>query len=382
MGTDEKRVDWAELFFDLVFVVAVTRVSSIVNHDHTGAGLLRALVVFVPVYWLWVGTAIQTNQRDASKPGLRLRIFAVALAAVFMAIALPAAYGHLGMLFALAYWAGRIALGVTVTWEIRSLASPYGMSMTVTGPLLVVGAAVHGTAREVIWALAAILDLSTPTLFQRRLRRMHIDAAHLAERFGLFVLIAIGESVVSVASSTRPGTLSTSEGFAVAVAFILACGLWWVYFQFANDAMRYALATARVQLHVTRLVLSYGHLSFIGSVIVVAVGLHDSITHPAQPLAGGVVGLLFGGTALYLATFGFTRWAMFRLVSWTRLSAAAAVIALVPVGIYSDALVSLIAIATVLVALNAIEYMRVEQIGWRAKLARRSPNEAASGDEG
>ena len=380
-GTDEKRVSWAELFFDLVFVVAVTRVSSIVNHDHSGAGLVRALVVFVPVYWLWVGTAIQTNQRDASRPGLRLRIFAVALAAVFMAIALPAAYGQLGMVFALAYWAGRIALGLNVAWEMRSLASPYGMSMTVTGPLLVIGAATHGDVREVIWAAAAILDLSTPTLFQRRLRLMHIDAAHLAERFGLFVLIAIGESVVSVASSTTPGTLTTSEGSAVAAAFVFACGLWWVYFQFANDAMRYALATARVQLHVTRLVLSYGHLSFIGAVIVVAVGLHDSIAHPTHPLAAGVAGLLFGGTALYLATFGFTRWAMFRLVSWTRLSAAAAVIVLVPVGIYADALVSLIALAIVVVALNVVEYARVEQIGWRTLTAKRSADEAASGNE-
>ena len=115
VGADEKRVSWGELFFDLVFVVAVTRTSAIVTHDHSANGLVRALVVFVPVYWLWVGTAIQTNQNDANRPGLRLRIFAVALAAVFMAIALPAAYGHLGMVFALAYWIGRIALGTAGT---------------------------------------------------------------------------------------------------------------------------------------------------------------------------------------------------------------------------------------------------------------------------
>ena len=112
---------------------------------------------------------------------------------------------------------------------------------------------------------------------------------------------------------------------AVAAAFALSCGLWWVYFHFAADAMRYALATARVQLDITRLVLSYGHLSFIGAVIVVAVGLRDVGRRPHHHSTGRSTGLLFGGTALYLATFGFTRWAMFRLVSWTRLTAAAVV---------------------------------------------------------
>ena len=82
----DKKVDWAELFFDLVFVVAITRVSALVEHDHTWAGLLRALVVFVPVYWMWVGTAIQTNLNDIGRPGLRLRVFAVALAAVFLVL--------------------------------------------------------------------------------------------------------------------------------------------------------------------------------------------------------------------------------------------------------------------------------------------------------
>src|SRR3954454_11892434 len=87
--TEEKRVGWGELFFDLVFVFAVTEVSALLSDDHSWAGLLRGLVVFVPVYWMWVGTAIQTNVRDASRPALRIEVFVVALAAIFMALALP-----------------------------------------------------------------------------------------------------------------------------------------------------------------------------------------------------------------------------------------------------------------------------------------------------
>ncbi|HEU5266720.1 MAG TPA: low temperature requirement protein A [Jatrophihabitans sp.] len=371
----EKRVTWAELFFDLVFVVAVTRVSELLGSDHGWGGLLRALVVFVPVYWLWVGTAIQTNLQDMTRPLMQLRVLAIALAAVFMAIAVPEAYHDLGMVFAIAYWLGRIVIGSQLLYfaaRARTLpVNPYTVSMFGTGPMLVLGATLHGDARLAVWGAAALIDLATPSLLRARLRGMHYDAGHLSERFGLFVLIALGESVVSVVTSTGPGDLDVAHGSAVAVAFVVSCGLWWVYFYFAADAMRYALATAKVQLDITRLVLSYGHLSFIAAIILVSVGLHESIAHPGEALSWGYAGLLVGGVALYLASFGFTRWAMFRLVSWTRLIAAAAVLVLLSVATQVPALAVLVAIAVILVTLNVVEYARVERIGWRALLARR-----------
>jgi low temperature requirement protein LtrA len=372
----DKRVTWAELFFDLVFVVAVTRVSGLLEQHVSWGSALRALIVFVPIYWLWVGTSIQTNVQDASRPLVRIRIFGVALAGVFMALSLPVSFGHLGLLYALAYWLGRILLGTGLVVDAARARSwpvnPVTVSMVVTGPLLIVGALVHGDAREAIWAGAAIIDLATPTVLRPRLRGMQLDAGHLAERFGLFVLIALGESVVSVGTSADPGRLSVAQGCAVAAAFVVSCGLWWVYFHFAADAVRYALATAKVQLDIARLVLSYGHLSFIAAIILVAVGLRASIAQPAESLGWALCMLLVGGTALYLASFGFTRWAMFRLVSWTRLTAAAAVLVLLPVARHVPALATLGLLALVLIILNTVELIRVEQIGWRALLARRA----------
>lgn len=373
----EKRVSWAELFFDLVFVVAVTRVSGLLGRNHDWGDLLRALIVFVPIYWLWVGTSIQTNIQDTSRPSLRLRIFAIALAGIFMALSLPEAYGRLGPLFAFAYWAGRLVIGVgmlRVAWRARSVpVNPFLVSIVLTGPMLIAGGFLPGHVREALWGAAALIDLSTPTVLRRVLRGMHYDAGHLTERFGLFVLIALGESVVSVGTSTDPRHLTLAQGFAVAAAFALSCGLWWVYFHFAADAMRYALATAKVQIDVTRLVLSYGHLLFIAAVILVAVGMRESIAVPGDDLGWAVSGLLVGGTALYLASFGFTRWAMFRLVSWTRLSAACVVLLVLPVARYVPALATLFALGVILAALNTIELMRVEQLGWRALLGRREP---------
>ena len=195
------------------------------------------------------------------------------------------------------------------------------MSIFLTGPMLIVGA----FTGEPGWrsGVAALIDLATPTLLRRRLRRMHYDAGHLAERFGLFVLIALGESVVAVGLSADPRTLDWAQGFAVAAAFIVSCGLWWVYFYFAADAVRHALATAEVQLDITRLVLSYGHLSFIAAIILSRRTARIDRAPSGRPVDATAA---VGGGALYLATFGFTRWAMFRLVSWTRLTAAAVVV--------------------------------------------------------
>ena len=202
----EKRVGWAELYFDLVFVVAVTRVAALIEHRHDGVGLLRALIVFIPIYWTWVGASMLTNQNDAERPGLRLRLFAVALAGIFMSLAVEDAYADTGVLLAVSYWAGRLVLASTILKPLLARSytvfNPYVLSAVVTGPLLVVGSLLDAGPRTAVWAIAAMLDLGGPTLFRSRMRLMHFDAAHLSERFGLFVLIALGER--SWSSPPRP----------------------------------------------------------------------------------------------------------------------------------------------------------------------------------
>jgi low temperature requirement protein LtrA len=366
-----KRVSWAELYFDLVFVFAITQVSTLLHHDHSWAGCGRALIVFVPIYWVWVGTSIQSNVNDMSQPLGRLSIFAVALGGLFMAMAVPHAYEDWGLLFACAYWASRLVLGARQFLGPRLALNPFTVSMFVTGPLLVVGALLDDDARTAVWLAAAALDLSTPTLFRTRLRQMHFDAEHLTERFGLFVLIAIGESVVAIGApvAARPDVDAWSL-IAVATAFALSTGLWWVYFHFATDAMRHALATASVQLHVTRHVLSYGHVGFIASVIAVAVGMSEAVNHPTSPMDHGVAALLYGGCAAYLATFGYTRWMMFRQVATTRLTGAAIVLLVFPVALAVDAEAALALLAAVVAGVNIVEYRIV---------ARRTSAAIASG---
>ncbi|HEY7046543.1 MAG TPA: low temperature requirement protein A [Jatrophihabitantaceae bacterium] len=358
----EKRVTWAELFFDLVYVFAVTEISTLLHAHHGWAWLLRALIVFVPLYWSWVGTSILANTQDLTGAASRIGIFAVGLTGLFMALAVPEAYGDRGALFGCAYMAARIVLAVMMFRRVPWSINPIAVGLVVSGPLILAGGFVHGTAREAIWGAAALIDLSSPTLLRNRLRRMHFDPGHLAERFGLFLIIALGESVVAIGGpAAQIRHLSAGVLCAVAAAFVLACALWWVYFHFAADAMRYALTTAQVQTHIARHVMTYGHLMLIGSVISVAVGMQESVIRPGEHLPWGVSGLLFGGVALYLATYGYTRWAMFKLVSTTRLTAAAVVLALLPAAPHLPALAALILVAAVLVGLNVVEYIRVQR---------------------
>jgi low temperature requirement protein LtrA len=361
----EKRVSSAELFFDLVFVFAVTQVSSLLESDHSGSELLRALIVFIPVYWMWVGAAVQTNLLDTGRPSLRLSLFAIALASIFMAIAIPDAYTSEGLLFAIAYWVGRIIVGTLMLgrWP-RNLAgwlTPYTVSILITGPLLVIGAVTAGMPRVAIWAFAAAIDLAAPTLLQSKLRDVHYDAAHLAERFGAFVLIALGESVVAIGASAQADhRLHLGGTFAVAFAFGLAAGLWWVYFHFAADAIRHGLATARIQANVTRLVLSYGHLLFIAAIVMLSVGMYAAVAEPARHLSWSNTGLLFGGTALYLVSFGFWRWTMFRQVAGTRLVAAVVVVLASLLAPHVPAVIDLIVLASILAVLNGGELITIK----------------------
>jgi low temperature requirement protein LtrA len=355
----EKKVTWTELFFDLVLVFAITQIAALLHDDHAWSAVGKALIVFVPMYWAWVGTSVHTNLHDTDNAFDRAGILALALCALFMAIAVPQAYTQRGALFGGAYFALRVILAFLYFRGRRvTLVTPL-VAACVTGPLMLAGGLVPVPWRTVLWGLAAAVDLATPRALRRRLVSVSFDAGHLVERFGLFVIIALGESVVDIGASAARAVLSAAVLLAVAASFVLAAGLWWVYFVYATSAMRYALSTARIQTDVVRPVLSWGHLSFVAAIIAVAVGLTGVVAHPTERLDPGTAALLFGGTGLYLATFGYTRYRMFHTWAGTRLTTAAVVLVLLPFGRLVPALVALAALSAVVVALNVVEHVMV-----------------------
>jgi low temperature requirement protein LtrA len=353
----EKRVTWAELFFDLVLVFAVTQISTLLHADHTWGGVGRALIVFVPVYWAWVGTSVHANLHDTDNGVDRAGIFGLALCALFMALALPQAYAGRGALFGGGYFALRVLLAALYFRGRKiTLITPL-IAACVTGPLLLAGGLAPLPWRTVLWAVAAAVDLATPRILRARLTGVDFDPGHLVERFGLFLIIALGESVVGIgATAARLPRLTPAVVIAVTASFVLICALWWVYFVYAASAIRHALDIAQIKTDIVRPVLSWGHLSFVGAIIAVAVGLTEAVGHPGRHLSLGVTALLYGGTTLYLATFGYTRYRMFHTWSKTRLGAAAVTLAVLPLAARVPALAALIALGVLVTALNVIEY--------------------------
>jgi low temperature requirement protein LtrA len=359
-----KRVTWAELYFDLVFVFAVTQVTGLLHDDHSWPGIGRALIAFVPVYWTWIATCLHTNRQDIENPLDRAGVLAVGLAALFMGLAMPGAFDGRAVLFGAAYWAGRVVLwGLVVRWQDVWF-NVFSAGALVTGPLFLAGAFLDTPARTAVWAVAAAVDMTVPLMIVRRLeqRGVHFDPGHLPERFGLFVIVALGESVVAIgAPATAAEHLDAAELAAVAAAFAVSAALWWVYFVYAASALQHAVATSPRQVVIIRQVLSYAHIGFLGGIVAVAVGMREAVAEPGTTLPPGVAGLLYGGCALFLGGFVYTRWRMFRRVSWTRLTAAAVVLAALPLAARLPALGAVALLAGLLVALNAVEWARVRR---------------------
>ena len=361
MAEQEKRVTWAELFFDLVFVFAITQLSALLHEDHSWAGVGRSLILFVPIYWGWVGTTIYANLSDVDTPLERLAIFAVGLSSLMMSLGVVEAFGERGVLFGAGYLSLRIVLALAVFRGWRMSPNAFSVGLLISGPLLLAGGIADGPARPWLWAAAGLIDLATPTVLRKRLVKVQFDSNHLPERFGLFIIIALGESIVAIGSpAASAGDLFWHQVVAVALAFALACALWWVYFAYAASAVRHALTTASVQTDIVREVLSYGHLLLLAGIIALAVGLAEIVGHAEETLHLDIAALLFGGTALYLATFGYTRYRMFRQWSTTRLGAAVLVLVLLPVATRVPGLVALSVLVAIVVTLNLIEHRRVE----------------------
>ena len=216
-----------------------------------------------------------------------------------------------------------------------------------------------------MWAIAALTDLSVPFLARKRLSGAPFEASHIAERFGGFVIIALGETVVATGAAAREHELSALRLAALAAAFAVCCGLWWVYFAFSAPAIHHAIESADVRIEIIRPVLSYGHLVLIAGIISVAAAIGTAVQDPGEPLHTDVAALLFAGTCVYLGAFAFNRWRMFHTVATPRLVAAAVCLALIGLAPHMAGVVSVALLATLLVLLNVVEHRVIPRTLYR-----------------
>ncbi len=364
------RASTLELFYDLVFVFAITQVSHYLLSDLSWGGAGRAAVILAAVWWSWNYTTWATNELDTRAPVVRGLVIAIMLGSLLMSIAIPEAWGSRALLFAGAYVAIQVGRHIFLTFVAgtkgsneRERAGHILAWFCCSGIFWIAGGLVDGgPARTVLWLAALLIDYSAPLLVYRvpGMRRIAASAwdvasEHFAERFQLFVIIALGESIVITGAATSELELTNAAVAAFIVAFLGSAALWWLYFNRAADRMAGHLEDALNRTELARDVYTYLHVLVIAGIIVTAVGDDLLIHGPTEALPTNELMALVGGPALFLMALSLTRLRSIGSLSPKRTVAALACVA---IGfVFADAAALLVAglVLAVLVVLIVAE---------------------------
>jgi len=361
----EERVTPLELFFDLVFVLALTQCTLLMSEEPTFEGLLKGLLVLGVLWWGWVGYAWLTSVIDPEEGAVRLVIFGAMAGFLVAAIAVPHAFGDDGLVFAIAYGVVRFAqLGLF--WiasddepELRrSIITGLTGSTTVGVTLLVIASFLDHGAQIAVWALALGLDMAGPLFFGSK--GWKLAAGHFAERHGLIVIIALGESIVAIGAGVA-GDVDLGIVVAAVLGVALAAAIWWTYFDVVALVASRRLERAepgRVQNEMARDSYSFLHLPMIAGIVLGALGLKKTLGHVEDPLKDAPALALVGGLALYLLAHVAFRWRNVHSLNRQRTALAILLLALYPLALQIPALATLAIVTALMGALIAYETRR------------------------
>jgi low temperature requirement protein LtrA len=356
-----ERVTPLELFFDLVFVLAITQCTALMSHHPTWSGLIQGLLVLGVLWWAWGGYAWLTSVIDPEEGAVRLVIFGAMAVLLIVSLAVPEAFGSLALTFALAYGAFRVAhIGLFMLASpdddaLRHSVLGLAASTALAVFLLIAASLFDGLAQGALWALALLLDMALPYFFGTE--GWKLVPGHFAERHGLIVIIALGESIVAIGVGAA-GALSLGIGTVAVLGVALAAAMWWIYFDLVAliSARRPAEAEpGRVQNALARDSYSYIHLALVAGVVLSAFGLKVSIAHFEDHLHAVPAFALLGGVAVYLLGLVGFRYRHVHTINRRRLLLAIVLLILVPVATAVTALISLAAVVVLIWAMIVLE---------------------------
>jgi low temperature requirement protein LtrA len=361
----EHEVTPLELFFDLVFVFALTQVTVLLAEEPTWGGVLRGMLVLAALWWAWSTYAWLTSATDVDEGGVRLMMLASMGAMFGVALAVPGAFGDDAVLFGVAYLLVRLIhllLSATVARDDPDRLGAllrFAPTAILGASLLVLAGFLDGNERVAVWVVALAIDYLGPVVIGVG-QGWQVAPEHFAERHGLIILIALGESIIAIGLGAG-FELDTGVLVAAALGIVVVSALWWLYFDVAAIFARRRLMEAKgLELH--RLALhaySYLHLPMIAGIVLFALGLKTTVDHvgealdtvPAVGLCGGAALYLLGHIAFLFRTTG----RVFR----RRTVGAVVLLALVPAAVVIPALAALALVSAVcsfIVAYEAIRY--------------------------
>jgi low temperature requirement protein LtrA len=342
-----ERVTPLELFFDLVFVLAITQCTALMSHHPTWSGLAQGLLVLGMLWWAWTGYAWLTSVVDPEEGAVRLVMFGAIAALLLVSLCVPEAFGNLALAFALIYGVVRtahIALFMLASPEddaLRHSVLALAASTLVAVALLATASLFDGLAQGALWALALLLDMGGPYFFGAE--GWKLVPGHFAERHGLIIIIALGESIVAIGVGAT-GALTLGIGTAAVLGVALAAAMWWIYFDIVAIVAARRLADTepgQVQNEMARDSYSYLHLLMVAGIVLVALGLKKTIGHVDDHLHAVPAFALLGGVAIYLLGHVAFRYRHIHTINRHRLLLAVVLLILVPVATELPALATL-----------------------------------------
>jgi low temperature requirement protein LtrA len=357
-----ERVTPLELFFDLVFVLAITQCTALMSAHPTWSGLAQGMLVLGVLWWSWIGYSWLTSVVDPEEGAVRFAIFGAMAGFLIVAIAVPKAFGSLGLEFAVAYGAVRaahIALFVLASRDDPALRhSVAGLAVsTAIGVGLLLGASfLNGLAQGALWLLALSLDMAGPLFFIDS-SGWRLMPGHFAERYGLIIIIALGESIVAIGVGAH-AHLTWGIAAAAVLGIAISAALWWMYFDVVALVSRRRLIRApegQERNELARDSYSYLHLPMVAGIVLVALGLKTTLGHVEDPLETVPAFALLGGVAIYLLGLVGFRFRHVHTVNRQRLGLAALFFALLPAATNMPALVTVALVAAVLAAVISYE---------------------------
>ena len=308
------KVSFVELFFDLVFVFAITQISHTLLEHFSALGLAQAALLLGAVWWVWIYTSWVTNWLDPDHIAVRLMLFALMFAGFLLSTSLPEAFGEKGLIFAGAYAAMQIgrSLFTMLSLKPHSLANYRNFQritawLVLSGIFWIAGGLAEGNSRFAFWALALGLEYVSPSLgfYVPGLGRSTtadwtIEGGHFSERCALFVIIALGESVLVTGATFAKLTMTPVIVLAFANSFLSSVAMWWIYFNIGAERATEHITRSDDPGRLARIAYTYIHLLLVAGIILVAVGDEFVLAHPGGLTDMKTAIAIIAGPALYL----------------------------------------------------------------------------------
>ena len=361
----EQRVTPLELFFDLVFVFALTQVTSFLADHLTWTGMIQGAALLAVLWWAWGGYSWLTNAVPAEEViPARLVILSAMAAMLVASLAVPDAFGEYGVLFGLAYFAVRLlqvllyALATGGTPETRQAILRLAPGFLVAPALLIGAGFLDGFAQGALWVVALAIDYGVA--FIGGVSGFRVHAGHFVERHGLVIIIALGESIVAIGVGASGLEIGVGVVLAAVLGVALAAALWWAYFDLVMLVAERRLSAAKGEerARLARDSYSYLHFPMVAGIIFVALGVKQTLAHVGDPLGTIAAVALCGGVALYLLGHNAFRLRDVGSVSVARLMVTILCCTLIPLALSVPSLATLAILAGLMCALAAFETMR------------------------